>query len=278
MSKAATSTVATKTAYEGSVIIRAMERGGRNPHLKGHIQEILVKDAHNMRHLLARNGATTELTKSTTARAVDLVTTKGGRVVGRIQVKDVTSKAGIDKLVQQCADGKYRSVKLVGSEETTELFNKAAKEAGLSKRMTSSGMSSRSTEALAQRAGAAGSGTLGRAVARSALTGGVAGGVVGAGVEVIKGGIDLFNGEADVIEVGGRVVMAGAKGGTVGAASGAAATVGGAAAAAGVSALGLSGAAATALTIGAPLVVAAGAGFLAASAFDAACDFLSDLF
>jgi len=94
--------VVSKTAYEGTVIARAMERAGRNPHLKGHIHEVLVKDAHNARNLLTMNGASTSLTKSTTAGTVDLVSTKGGKVIGRIQVKDVTSKAGINKLVKQC--------------------------------------------------------------------------------------------------------------------------------------------------------------------------------
>lgn len=126
-----------------------MGRAGNNPHLKGHIHEILVKDARNARNLLTMNGASTELTKSTTAGTVDLVTTKGGKVIERIQVKDVTSKAGIDKLVKQCADGKYRSAKLVGSEECTQAFNKAAEKAGISKRMTSTGVSSNSTESLA---------------------------------------------------------------------------------------------------------------------------------
>ncbi|QLP99323.1 MAG: hypothetical protein HZY78_02605 [Burkholderiaceae bacterium] len=97
------------------VIGRALGRAGANPHLKGHIQEIFVQDGCNLRHLRTLSGARTELTRSTTASTVDLVTTKSGRVIERIQVKDVTSQAGIDKLVKQCADGKYRSAKLVGS-------------------------------------------------------------------------------------------------------------------------------------------------------------------
>ena len=78
--------VVTKTTYEGTVIARTVERAGRNPHLKGHIHEILVKE--------------------------------------------VTSQAGIDKLVKQCADGEYRSAQLVGSEESAQVFNKAGEKAG----------------------------------------------------------------------------------------------------------------------------------------------------
>lgn len=267
-----------KHGYEQSVIARAIGRAGANPQLKGHIHEILVQDRKNLRNLLTSNGATTQLTRSTTAGTVDLVTTKGGKVIERIQVKDVTSQSGIDRLVKQCADGKYRSAQLVGSEETAQAFNKAAEKAGISKRMTSTGISSKSTESLAQRAGATGSGSLGSAIGQAAKTGGIAGAVVGGGIEVVKGCIDLIDGNADLPEVAGRVVKAGAKGGASGAAAGAAATAAGAGAATIVSALGMTGVAATATTIGAPLVAAVAAGYVVSEVFEGVCDFFSDLF
>ena len=267
-SNAGHSAVVSKTAYEGTVIVRAMERAGHNPHLKGHIHEVLVKDARNARNLLTLNGASTELTKSTTAGTVDLVTTKGGKVIERIQVKDVTSQAGIDKLVKQCADGKYRSAQLVGSKESAQAFNKAAEKAGISKRMTSTGVSSKSTESLAQRAGATGSGSLGSAMGQAAKAGGAAGAIIGGGVAAVKGCIDLIDGRADAAEVAGTVVKASAKGGVSGAAAGAAATATGAGAVAAVSALGMTGMAATAVTIGAPLAVAVGVGYVASEIFD----------
>ena len=260
--------VVTKTAYEGTIIARAMERAGRNPHLKGHIHEVLVKDARNARNLLTMNGASTELTKSTTAGTVDLVTTKGGKVIERLQVKDVTSQAGINKLVKQCADGKYRSAQLVGSEESAQAFNKAAEKAGISKRMTSTGVSSKSTESLAQRAGATGSGSLGSAMGQAAKAGGAAGAIIGGGVAAVKGCIDLIDGRADAVEVAGTVVKASAKGGVSGAAAGAAATATGAGAVAAVSALGMTGMAATVVTVGAPLAVAVGVGYVASEIFD----------
>lgn len=264
--------VVTKTAYESSVIARAIDRAGANPHLKGHIHEVLVKDACNARNLLSMNGASTELTRSTTASTVDLVTTRGGKVIERIQVKDVTSRAGIDKLVKQCASGKYRSAQLVGSEESAEAFNKAAEKAGISKRMSSTGVSSKSTESLAQRAGATGSGTLGSAMSQAAKAGGAAGAIIGGGVAALKGCIDLANGRADVVEVAGTVVKASAKGGVSGAAAGAAATAGGAGAVAMVSALGIGGMAASAITVAAPIAVAIGVGYVASEAFDRVCD------
>lgn len=262
------SAVVTKTTYESTVIARAMERAGRNPHIKGHIHEILVKDAHNARNLLTMNGASTELTKSTTAGTVDLVTTKGAKVIERIQVKDVTSKAGIEKLVKQCADGKYRSAQLVGSEECTQAFNNAAKRAGISKRMTSTGVSSRSTESLAQRVGANGSGSLGNAIGQAAKAGGTAGVLIGGGIATVKGCIDLMNGTADPVEVAGTVIKASAKGGASGAAAGAAATAAGAGAAATAATFGMGGMAATALTVGAPIVAAVAVGYVVSEVFD----------
>lgn len=261
-----------KTIYEGSVIARAMARAGNNPHLKGHIHEILVQDKCNIRNLLRMDGATTQLTKSTTATTVDLVTTKGGKVIERIQVKDVTSASGIDKLVKQCAEGKYRSAQLVGSEETAELFNKAAEKAGISKRMTSSGISTKSTESLAQRAGATGSGSLGSAVGQAAKAGGAAGAIIGGGIAAVKGCIDLIEGRADAVEVVGSVAKASAKGGVSGAAAGAGATLAGAGAATAVSALGMGGAAATALTVGAPVVAAVAIGWAVSELFDSLFD------
>ena len=267
-----------KTAYESSVIARAMQRAGNNPHLKGHIHEVLIQDARNVRNLLSMNGASTQLTKSTTAGTVDLVTTRGGKVIERLQVKDVTSNSGINKLVRQCADGKYRSAKLIGSDETAQMFNKAAEKAGISKRMSSSGVSSKTSTSLAQRAGAAGSGTLGSAMAQAARSGGAAGAVIGAGVEAVRGVVDWSNGDADGLEVAGRVTKAAAKGGVSGAAAGAAATAAGAGAAAAATALGVTGSAAVVATVGAPLLVAVGVGYVASEVFDGVCDFLSDWF
>jgi len=257
-----------KQGYEQSVVVRALHRAGANPHLKGHIHEVLVQDMRNARNLLSLNGASTQLTKSTTASTVDLVTTKGGKVIERIQVKDVTSTSGINKLVKQCADGKYRSAQLVGSEETTQAFNKAAEKAGISKRMTSSGVSTKQTTSLAQRAGAGGSGSLSSAMGQAAKTGGVAGAAVGASIEVVKGAMDLLDGKADVAEVGVRVAKAGAKGGISGAAAGASATAAGAATATAITALGVTGATATAATVGVPLLVAVGVGYAASEVFD----------
>lgn len=264
--KQANTAVATKTAYEGTVISRAIGRAGRNPNLKGHIHEVLAKDARNVSNIF--KGQTTELTKSTTAKVVDLVTTKGGKVIERIQLKDTLSPSGVNKLVRQVADGKYRTTQLIGTDETTELVNAALKKAGHSKRMVSSGTSSNTTTSLAQRAGASGSGSLSSAVGQAAKSGGAIGAAVGAGCEAISGVADLIDGKRDVVDVAGSVAKAGAKGYVTGATAGAAATAGGAAAASGLAAIG-AGATFTAVsTVAAPLVAAVVVGYAVSEVFD----------
>ena len=259
MSKETNSAVGVKTTYEGTVVARAVARAGGNPHLKGHIHELLVQDARNVQNALS--GRITSLTRSTRAPCVDLVTTKGGRIVERIQVKDAVSPVSIKKLVRQVAGGKYRSAQLVGTEETTQLANEAFKKAGLSKRMVSSGTSTKTTTMLAQRAGAAGSGTLTGAVTQAAKSGGAVGAAVGAGVEIASGVSDLINGRRDVGDVSVSVLKAGAKGYATGAASCAAATAGGAVVASGLAAVGAGATATAVAAVAAPVAIAVAVGW-----------------
>lgn len=77
---------ASQTSYEAAVIGRGMARAGRNPHLQGHIHEVSSADGRNVGNLF--NGRTTHLTRSATAKVVDQVTTQGGKVVERMQLKD----------------------------------------------------------------------------------------------------------------------------------------------------------------------------------------------
>ncbi|ANE56530.1 hypothetical protein [Methylomonas sp. DH-1] len=268
--KSTITTISGKTTYETSVIKRAVERAGSNPHLKGHIHEIMVKDAKNLRNLF--NGNTTELTKSTTAKTVDLVTKNGGKVVERLQLKDMLSQSGVDKTVKQVLNGQYRSTQLVGTKETTELVNKALEKAGSAKRMTSSGVSSKTTTTLAQRAGASGSGTLQNAVLQSAKAGGALGASIGAGIEAASGIIGLVNGEREFSDVALSTAKAGAKGYVTGAAATAAVTAAGPAIVAASSAIASVGLAASAVTFAAPVAVAMGVGLTVSSLWDSIFD------
>lgn len=261
-----------KAAYESTVIHRAMRRAGGNPQLKGHIHEVLLQDRMNLRNVAKLSGQRTALTQSSNAPVVDLVTQRGGKVVERLQVKDTVSPGAVQKLVRQVADGKYRSARIVGSEETARAANRALETAGLSKRVSSSGISSRTTTSLAQRAGAAGSGTLGSATLRAAQSGGAAGAALGAGVELVRGVSDLMDGRRDVADVGLSVAKAGAKGYATGAAASAAATAGGAAVTSGLAAVGAGAGLSAAAAVAAPLVIAVGVGWAAASLWDALFD------
>jgi len=204
---------------------------------------------------------------------------QGGKVVERLQLKDTVSAPAVSKLVRQVASGKYRSVQLVGTEETSKLVNAAFEKAGIAKRMTSSGISSGTTTRLAQQAGATGSGTLGGAVLQSAKASGTLGGGIAAGVAVVGGVVDLINGEREVGEVVASTAKAGAKGYLSGAAASAAVTatapaVTGALATV-VATTGGAGAAAAmagAAAIGAPLVIAAGVGWGVCKLFDSIFD------
>lgn len=274
--KSSITTVTGKTTYESSVIMRAMDRAGNNPHLKGHIHEVLVKDAKNVKNLF--NGCRTELTKSTTAKTVDLVTKNGGKVVERLQLKDALSPSAVNKTVKQVLNGQYRSAQLVGTEETTRLVNQALEKAGAAKRMTSSGISSNTTTSLAQRAGATGSGSLGKAIGHSAKAGGAIGAGIAAGVEAVSGIAGLVNGERELSDVALSTAKAGAKGYLTGAASGAAVTAAGpaiAGASTAIAALGTGagvGLAATAMTVAAPVAIAVGIGWAVSSLFDSIFD------
>jgi hypothetical protein len=266
---AETGTQAGRATYEASVIHRALERAGANPQLKGHLHEVLVQDRMNLREALRGGAARTTLTRSTTAPTVDIVKQQGGKVVQRLQLKDTVSPGAISKLTRQVASGKYRSVQLVGTEETTRAANRALQNAGLSKRMSSSGISSHTTSSLAQRAGAAGSGTLGAATLRAAHAGGAAGAAVGAAVELVQGVSDLVQGRRDAGSVALTVAKAGAKGYASGAAASAAATAGGAAVASGLAAAGASAGVAAAATVAAPVLLAVGVGWAVSSVWDA---------
>lgn len=270
MSKSSNAANTTKAVYESSVIHRAMDRAGNNPHLKGHIHEVLAKDGKNLRGLFT--GQSTHLTKSTTASTVDLVGKQGNKIVERLQLKDTVSPSSVNKLVRQVKAGKYHTAKLVGTDETSKLVNRAFEKAGVAKRMSSSGISSKTTTTLAQRAGVSGSGSIGSAIAQSAKSGGTFGAAVSAGFETIKGVSDLIDGKRDVVEVGASIAKAGAKGYVTGAAASAAATTAGATVATGLAGVGATGVLATAATFAAPAVAVIAVGYLVGEIFDSIFD------
>ena len=213
-----TATVAVKEGYEAGVAIRALERAGNCPQLKGHVHEIMFCDKYNVNPLNIIQGNHAELTKSATAQMKDVVMTNNGRVVGHAQLKDTISSSGLRKTAEQIKSGHYNKTTIFGTEET------AAKLAGkVPQKVHSSGISSETTSRIANKA-------LGRMPTMNALgsatrSGGMAGAAIGAGIEAITSISDVIDGKKDVgdavIDVGAEAV----KGGVTGATSSAAGVV-----------------------------------------------------
>lgn len=125
---------------------------GNQTQIKGTIHEIVVRDKKNLSLQSILSGEMTSLAKSRHSTAVDLVTLKSGKVISRSQLKDVISRKGIDNVVKQAKSGKYRSVKLIGTNETKALYDARSSSGG--KIMHSSGVSTNSTTRAAHNTGA----------------------------------------------------------------------------------------------------------------------------
>lgn len=244
--------------YEASVGMRALNRAGQNPQMKGIVQEIMYCDKYNTNMGNILNGHHMDLTKSTTAHMKDVIAkNSAGKVVGHAQLKDTISNAGVRKTVQQIKSGHYSKTRVIGTEETAAKVNKVLEKCGVKQRVESSGISSKTTSRIADK-------TLGKmptisTVSSAARAGGVTGAAVGAGMEAISSIGDLLEGDKSVGEAAVDVAVAGVKGGVTGAVSGA---IGSAAAGATGSAI----AAATTTTVGSAVAgTAVGAAAIAAA-------------
>ena len=81
--------------YLDSVGCESLDRAGNNMQLKGVIHEILFRDKLNLNPVNMWNGKRAMLTRNPHAHAVDVVQMQNGKNVGRYQLKDCTSPAGI---------------------------------------------------------------------------------------------------------------------------------------------------------------------------------------
>lgn len=249
--------------YEASVGMRALNRAGQNPQMKGIVQEIMYCDKYNTNMGNILNGHHMDLTKSTTAHMKDVIAkNSAGKVVGHAQLKDTISNAGVRKTVQQIKSGHYSKTRVIGTEETAAKVNKVLEKCGVKQRVESSGISSKTTSRIADK-------TLGKmptisTMSSAAKAGGVTGAAVGAGMEAISSIGDWLEGDKSAGEAAADVAVAGVKGGVTGAVSGviasAAADVAGSAIAAATATTVRSAVAGTAVgaaAIAAALVVAA---------------------
>lgn len=263
-----TATVVVKEGYEAGVALRALDRAGHCPQLKGHVHEIMFCDKYNANPANIVQGNHATLTKSATAQMKDVVMTNNGRVVGHAQLKDTISSSGLRKTAEQIKGGHYSKTSVFGTEETaTKLAGKVPQ------KVHSSGISSKTTSRIADKA-------LGKmpsvsAIGNAARSGGMVGAAVGAGIEAISSIGDVIDGKKSVGDAAVDVGAAAVKGGITGAAASAAAGAAGSAISA-VAATGL-GTAAAGTAIGAAAIAAAPA----VVAFGAACavgGFISSLF
>ena len=206
--------------YEASVGMRALNRAGQNPQMKGVAHEIMCCDKYNLNPGNILNGRHMDLTKSTTAHMKDVIAkNSAGKVVGHAQLKDTISNAGVRKTVQQINSGHYSKTRVIGTEETAAKVNKVLEKCGVKQRVESSGISSKTTSRIADK-------TLGKmptisTVSSAATAGGVTGAAVGAGMEAISSIGDLLEGDKSAGEAAVDVAVAGVKGGVTGAVSGA---------------------------------------------------------
>lgn len=206
--------------YEASVGMRALNRAGQNPQIKGIVHEIVYCDKYNLNLGNILNGRHMDLTKSTTAHMKDVIAkNSAGKVVGHAQLKDTISNAGVRKTVQQINSGHYSKTRVIGTEETAAKVNKVLEKCGVKQRVESSGISSKTTSRIADK-------TLGKmptisTVSSAARAGGVTGAAVGAGMEAISSIGDLLEGDKSAGEAAVDVAVAGVKGGVTGAVSGA---------------------------------------------------------
>lgn len=209
-----------REGYEASVMYRMQGRSGAyTPKgASGNAFEILATDKQNLENVFQRD-TVTKLTKSPVAKQVDAVTMKGNKVVERIQYKDTPSASGIQKTLRQTEAGKYRQVQMKGTIETAEKFNAMAEKRGISKRMESTGISSKTTNRIGDKfTGQTPTMTSLGNVAKSSAT--MAAGIT-AGVEVLK---SIENGDT-LGECTGHVVSKSAESAITGAASAVAAEV-----------------------------------------------------
>jgi hypothetical protein len=203
-----------RETYWDAAAKEAAARVGRGPQLKGAVHEVALRDGHNLTVNALVNGQRTQLVKATNARTVDVVTLRAdGRVLERIQAKDLTSDAGLRDLRVRLGEGQYRSTRLVGTEETAKAWNATSP----TKAMRSSGVSSETTTRAAHNTGSdvrakALLASNARDIARFAGGAAAVGAIAGAAGEAIHAYGDLRDGTIDGVGYAKRVVIGTAEG------------------------------------------------------------------
>ena len=266
-----------KEGYEASVAMRALDRAGRCPQLKGHVHELMFCDQYNLDPVNLIKGNHAQLTKSNIATMKDVIAMDSkGKIIMHAQLKDTTSASGAAKTARQIVSKHYDKTKVLGTKETVDKVAKKIADK-TNQQINSSGISSETTSRVANKA--LGKMPTAAALGSAAKAGGMAGAAFGAGIEAVSSIIDVVDGKKEVSDAVIDIAGAGIKGGVTGAASAAAGSA--AAGAAGVAIASATstavGGALAATTVGAATVAAAPVVF----GFAAACavgGFISSLF
>ncbi len=225
---AGAASTAAREVYEAKAGLEAAARVGKNPQIKGVIHEVLVKDSFNANPANIINGKQAVLSQSTTAIRDDVLIKQGGKIVGRMQLKD--TPASIAKTVEQVKSGHYAGTKLVGTKETVNAYSNAVSKAvdkgvKITQKMSSSKVSSADTARIAGKtigttAGKLTAGTLAKAAGSS----GAVGAAISGGIEVISSAKKYHDGDIDGGEFVKNVAKETAGGGLSAAAGSVAAT------------------------------------------------------
>ena len=258
---------------EAKVGLEAFSRAGRNPNLKGVVQEVIYKDVQNISPKNIISGNVAKLSKSTTAVRDDVIIQNSAKkVISRIQCKD--TPASISKTINQVKSGHYTGTNLMGTKETVTAYNEAVKTAAkngtkITQKMTSTGISSSDTSRIASKTigNAAGKLTT-QSVAKCAAASGGVGAAISGGIELISSGIKLANYEITSEEFAKNVAKETVGGGLSAAGGSAVATI---AATGAATAL-----AATAAPVWVPVAIGIGAAVAVGSVIKSAWDFIWD--
>ena len=197
------SAMGVENIYEASVIARMTGRAGASTvkGAKGISFEIIYSDIKNMFSNI-KNGFKTKLSASSIDTVADLVTTnKSGEVVQLIQCKDGTSPAQIKNVIEEVSAGKYSSTELVGTKEFAALYNEKAAANGVTQTATNSGVSTKTTSKVANKAlGIAPSGTqLLKATAKNSGISAAISGCISLAESVFRGD-DVYTAAGNMVE------------------------------------------------------------------------------
>ena len=144
-------------AYEASAVSQMAGRAGSSTlqGAKGIAFEVLYKDMKNLENFFCifKPAERFSLSASSTDELADvIVTNKDASVIRFIQCKDGVSDSQIRKILQQVLEGKYENADLVGTKECAAEFNRMAAAKGIEAKMIDSGISTKVTKRIAEKA------------------------------------------------------------------------------------------------------------------------------